>query len=120
MSILEPIETVEQRAIIDCLSAERNLLRGGLTASQMKEVLDIYYTISNALISHFEKNWDVNDAGSRDLAMYVLKLPYPATYTEIKDFFDEVMRGRLLYLSREPIGDSCAWDMINSVAHLMN
>jgi len=119
MSIFDPIETVEQHAIIDSLSADRNMLRDGLSAPQMKEVLDIYYAISNAFISHFGKNWDVNDAGSRYLAMYVLKLPYPATYTEIKDFFDEVMRGRLLYLSREPIGDSCAWDMINSVAHLM-
>lgn len=119
MSILDPIETIEQHAIIDSLSADRNMLRGGLSASQMREVLEVYYAISNAFISHFEKTWDVNNDDERELAMYVLKLPYPATYAEIKEFFDEVMLGRLVYLSREPIGDSCAWDMISPVAHLM-
>ncbi len=126
----------------------RNALRNGLGAAEMKAVIDVYYEISESLIQLFNENWfadNLEETNSRiheklqnymppnisefafssleearDTAEYVLTLPFPADLETIKAFFEEVLTGRLEFVSRYPIGVSDAYRMINSIRLLID
>ena len=122
--------------------------RGGLSAKQYKNIIEVYYLVSESYINFFGENWfedDVVETNSRilrdlqknmplktfsgdcfdskeqakDVAEYVLTLPFPADLDTMKAFFKEVIRGKLEFRCRYPIADSTALDLIKGLGELI-
>ncbi|MBQ0085222.1 MAG: hypothetical protein KBS65_03155 [Prevotella sp.] len=126
---------------------KRSEWRGGLSTKQYKNIIDVYYLVSESYINFFEENWfedDVVETNSRilkdlqknmsptfsgncfdskeqakDVAEYVLTLSFPADLDTMKAFFKEVISGKLEFRCRYPIADSTALDLIKGLGELI-
>ena len=117
-----------------------HLIRGELSATKYVHYLNIYTRVVKFYVDFFIDYWyenDVNETNqkmsrelekvgithwaglteeeSKTLGEYVLSLDCPASVDDMKEFFNRVMLGDLAFLSRYPIGDSNAFDMIKGV-----
>lgn len=121
--------------------------RSGLSAEQYKNIIDVYFLLSQSYILFFEENWfedDLEETNRRiladlqknmsptlsgdcfnskeqakDVAEYVLTLPFPAELDTMKDFFKEVTSGKLEFRCHYPIGDSTCIDLIKGLGELV-
>ena len=115
-------------------------VRGELSVEEYIHYLDIYAQVVTFYVDFFIDYWyenDVNETNekmsrelervgithwaglteeeSKTLGEYVLSLDCPANFDDMKEFFSRVMSGDLGFLSRYPIGDSYAFDMIRGL-----
>lgn len=122
-----------------------NTLKGENTREQNKNILDAYYIVSMSYIDFFmeyffEDNYQktneemikrlvekgVVNSGSifssnaecNALGYYVLKLSFPTTMDQIKEFRDRVMKGDLEFRCRYPIGETCAFDIFQKLEEI--
>ena len=115
-------------------------VRGDLSAEAYIHLLDIYTQVVKFYVDFFIDYWyenDVNETNQKmsrelervgiahwtglkeeennPLGEYVLSLDCPASVDKMKEFFNRVMTWDLSFLSRYPIGDSNAFDMIKGL-----
>lgn len=149
MSILDNEDTLLNNAN-NCAkySPLRANKRSGLSAKDYKRIVDVYYAISESYIHFFEENWfedNIEETNCRvlkdlqknmsptfsgdcfdskeqakDVAEYVLTLPFPAELDTMKTFFKEVTSGRLEFLCRYPIEDSTCINLIKGLGELIS
>lgn len=121
--------------------------RSGLSAEQYKSIIDVYFLVSESYIRFFEENWfedNVEETNNRmledlqknmsyslsgncfdskdqakDVAEYVLTLPFPAELDTMKVFFKEVISGKLEFRCHYPIDDSTCIDLIKGLGELI-
>ena len=115
-------------------------VRGELSVEEYIHYLDIYAQVVRFYVDFFIDYWyenDVNETNQKmnrelervgithwtglkedennPLGEYVLSLDCPASVDAMKDFFNRVMTGDLSFLSRYPIRESNAFDMIKGL-----
>lgn len=121
--------------------------RSGLSSEQYKNIIDVYFLVSQSYIHFFEENWfedSIEETNCRiladlqknmsptfsgscfnskehakDVAEYVLSLPFPAELDTMKAFFNEVTSGKLEFRCRYPVGDSTCIDLIKGLGELI-
>ena len=121
----------------------RSERRGGLSAEVYKSIIDVYYLVSESYIHFFNENWFADNLEetnrrimedlqknmspsltgncfesqeqAKEVAEYVLTLPFPADLDTMKALFAEVMKGRLEFRCRYPIGETNAKELINGL-----